>query len=189
MVKPENGHSIAGKPKSRNKKVVIIASSALLVAGLAVALWFSYPLIKRQIDTYSFNSLNDEDKGAQTNEVYLQADRKVAEGSYDEGQGILTKALDIRTSNKDKSVIYQLKSSVALNAEKYDQALEYALKAEELYPNDDTAIVLGGVYEDSGDRINAIKYYELFLSRFEPVSELDQSTIKRVQYTIKDLSQ
>ena len=63
---------------------------------------------------------------------------------------------------------YEDLASIALAANRLDEALDYAQKAEELGKNHTHAYVLGIIYENKGDRQKAIEYYELAMSRATP---------------------
>lgn len=187
MVKPDQAQSFAKKPKDRKKKAIVIAGVLLLVAGIGVAGWFSYPLIKKQLDIFTFNSLGDESKSQRNGETYSSARRSALDGSYESGQKLLDDELSIRTSNKDIADIYDLKAMLAYNEKQYEKSLEYAMKVDQLVPTSDSAYMIAKVYEALGDRFNAVQYYEIFIDRFEPKNEIDETTLEDVNLTIEDL--
>lgn len=63
---------------------------------------------------------------------------------------------------------YEDLASIALAANKLDEALEYAQKAEAIGKSHTHAYVLGRIYEKKGDNQKAIAYYELAMSRATP---------------------
>lgn len=178
------------KPRNR-KKVTLIVICTLLIVLLVVGLvaWLNYSSIKKQIDILVFNSMDARAKGTATSEVYDAAKEKVFLGSYDDGQKLLDNALEIRSSKQDRARIYELKCMLAFNNYKFNDALKYALKAEEINPTYNTANLVALSYQNLGYNQLAIENYQKFLDRFTPQSDIDQTTIRDIKATIEELKQ
>lgn len=142
---------------------LIIGAIILLGLGLAAAAYFVIPL---------FNSAktNDENNTGTTSKytpsTYDQASSIATSQGYAAGQKMLDDKLSATQSPAEQASIYTSKATIAMNDKKYDEALSFALKAEQIQPTKGTADLVAQVYELKNDKPNAIKYYKIVLGRF-----------------------
>ena len=154
-----NSINIKNKRFSKMKITIIVCSIAIILA----AGFFFYKLRQPTASKTSQNSLLTMSKSTQ--DKYIEADTAAYRGGYDKGQKVLDDALNSKTSNIDRSYVYIQKSTLAFNNSQMADAIKFALKAEELYPSRQTADVLAQTYEQSGDKVLALKYYKLVVQR------------------------
>ncbi len=133
-----------------NRRVILI----VLVTGFAV--------LSIAGALYWFNTKkSDKDTADGISEVVTPDDVYNTTGS------IIKESLNTEDPAQ-KLANYEDLASIALAANKLDEALDYAQKAEELGKGHTHAYVLGRIYEKKGDTQKAIEYYELAMSRATP---------------------
>jgi len=164
---------------SSRAKISIIAASVLVTIGLAISAWFVW--IQPYFQQMNNPPLTFEEKYAK---IVLDTQTKIDNNDY---SGALSN-IDINISNsteiKEKAELYILKSSTAFNIDKFDDARDYALKAEELDPSVTSADLLGDSLFRMGYKTEAIDYYKKAIARIDVKTELDAVDVSHLQSKI-----
>lgn len=167
------------RSKIKNKKtlvvIVILIAVLVLAGGIYLLLFFN-------------KSVSDIDNKTDA-EVSQQAINSIIKGDYNGGQKILDDLLNRASTPSDQAWIYIQKASVAVNLNKYDEAYGFAQKAEELYPDINSAQMMALAAVKKGDKADAIVKYELAKSRITGTSgmdDLDRETIQGEINKLKD---
>lgn len=107
------------------------------------------------------------------------------------GQKVYDQQLQKTTNSADQAQIYLLKSALAgSTAGGNDQAaaLQYAYDAEKASPSTGTAVTIAQLEEQAGNKANAIKYYNLYLSRVTDAEKnVDQGDFEYYSAHVKQL--
>lgn len=168
------------------KRLFVIWGAALLITAAAVGVYFLY------FNPFNDNS-NNQEKVAQVSEaevakkhdLYNETDSIVSEEGYQAGQDNLDIELAKTSDPREQAQLYILKASIAGSSSIESdlvKALEYAYKAESLFPSEETALVIAS-FEDSQNNIpDAIKYYKLFLERFSNNSDRSLYIYRQADY-------
>lgn len=131
----------------KNKIILIFSIFLIVLVSIIAGLVILAKLNPTLLESYKYDSLSNEEKEAKDWELYTKADEQYfGGGSYEEAQKTFDDALSIRLKDSSKGIIYRYKSLLALNAEKYDEALTFAKNAEQLNPTHLTAATLGRIY-------------------------------------------
>jgi len=102
-----------------------------------------------------------------------QAAKLASSGDYNAGQKLLDGELAKKTDNEGQIDGYISKAILAVNNKKYDDALNFAQKAEDLAKSRVTSRLIAQIAEKSGNKKKAIEYYQLTLNRY---SEEDKTS-------------
>jgi tetratricopeptide (TPR) repeat protein len=161
--------------------MVLVVSAGLLVStGLVVWLYFSGPNNNQNLQT-------KQEKINSSNKLFFSAMDEAGNVSYDSGQSVMDEALNSASSDEDRAHIYTQKSSLAINVGKYDDAYNFAKKAEEISPNLSSAQLMALSSESKGDIQEAIKNYHNALNRMTGNSGADDFDKQDIVNKIKSL--
>ena len=94
------------------------------------------------------------------------ANQTAAKGDYEGGQNTINQALNNTVKDTDKVVLYIEQSMLALNNKKYEDSYTYAQKAENIAKSKLTSRVIAQIAEAAGDKIKALEYYNMTISRY-----------------------
>ncbi|MBC7868860.1 hypothetical protein H7X69_01610 [Candidatus Saccharibacteria bacterium] len=149
--------------KIKNKKLNRL-QLGIFISVVAIILVAAFFFFKPQT-----SKINPQDSRAvarkESQDKFIEADKAVTDGDYAKGQAILDDALKNKIANAERSYVYVQKSTLASNSSKTEDSITFAKKAEELDPTRLSATVLAQVAERSGDKVLALKYYELVVAR------------------------
>ncbi|MEI6850418.1 MAG: hypothetical protein WCK26_00445 [Candidatus Saccharibacteria bacterium] len=152
--------------KPRNKKWLIIII-ILLISCSVFGVYYIYNNFFTQ--KKSVQTIKEKDKLVDNSNILtVKVEAKISESGYQAGQNLLDEELQKSSDPKDQAQIYSLKSmytgSYGGGNDKV-KALEYAYKAENLYPDKNTALSIATQERYQNNIPNAIKYYKLYLER------------------------
>jgi len=173
--KKSAGHQIS-------KRYIFVA--VLVVIGTAVVTLLLLSIFNKPTATPEQLAFQ---KDAQSEAAFNDAQSAASSGDYNSGQAILDKAISDSTNDADTAWAYIQKSTVALNAEKFDEAYDFAKKSEDLAPTKTSVLLMANALEAKGDKSGAIANYELAASRITSNSELDDLDKQEIQATISQL--
>lgn len=167
------------------KRIAIITITVLLLAGVSYGIWYSIDLNnKSRIKTEQAEQLKKAEKSFST---YNDALKVVSSGDYTGGQAIIDNSIKNTSDKVEQAKLYLQKSSIAYNANKFDEAYDNAKKAEDLSPDVNSAKMMAAALAKNGDKTGAIKDYQLALSRITGTSELDELDKQDLRDAIKQL--
>jgi tetratricopeptide (TPR) repeat protein len=175
----DNNRSLASKLRKHSvllKRVFIIVT-ILTIIGISVWIY---------INNNRKSITNNDD---QTDTASSEAVGNIISGNYDAGQKVLDDSLDKTTDAKEQAWIYIQKASVAVNLNKYDEAYDFAKKAEELNPDINSAQMMAVAAAKKGDNTDAIAKYQLALSRITGTSGMDDLDRSSIQTEIDKLKE
>lgn len=159
--------------KTALKQAVIL----VVIVILALAAWL---LITHNTNAKKTNSTTHV-KGAQPS-----ASDIATNGQYAQAQTGLDNQLST-VSKQQQAAIYIQKAVVALNVQQFNDALQFAQKADDLSPTANTAYMLALANQSLGDKQHAIENYQKAIDRMTSPSELQKIDIKSYQAAIKAL--
>jgi tetratricopeptide (TPR) repeat protein len=163
-------------PKRLNKR------KNLLLLGIgAVIVICGLILVIANLSDRSATKKIDKSVSETAQDAYSSANK----GDYVGAQQALDAKLANSSSNADKAQIYITQYTLALDAKKYDEAKDYADKAESVQPTDATAVLLGDIALQNKDTAEARKYYELAISRLNKDNRSYPSRLKTYQVKLK----
>lgn len=151
--KPDNT-TVAIKKHSKKLLLLGIAAIAIIAAVVLLLLQPSKHNDKRQL----VPATNIGAKRPLT--VSEQAEKINRLGDYNAAQKLLDVNITSSKTSKERGVLYETKSLMALNAKKYAETLDFAKKADSLSPTRTSAILAAQGAEGLGDQANAIQYYQ-----------------------------
>lgn len=167
------------------KRILIVIAIVLILAGISFGVWYFIDLNnKNQKITEQSKIL---EKAQESFNIYNNASSKAISGDYTAGLKILDDAINNTTINSEKAKIYLQESSIAFNLDKFDDAYEFAKKAEDLYLDVNSAKMMAAAQAKRGNTKDAIVKYELALSRITGNSELDELDKQDIRNDIKKL--
>lgn len=160
IIKQES-NVISSKKKKFNKRKIFFVVLIVLLLGI-VSGWF-----------YMQNKKAAEDAAVQvTNETIAKvtSDAQILEngGDIDGAAAKYDEAIGSTNDNYQASILLVNKAIVYLNNEDYDKALEISLEAEKKDPNFAVVKIIAQIYEEKGDKANAIKYYQKTIEAIDP---------------------
>ncbi len=164
-----SGHKRSGKNKARAKLLVAAIAALVILCALAAGGVFIFKRLHKapQPTTGSTSQRLTAATVSKDQSVENQAMALSADGNGTDAQKLLDQAL-AKTSDKTKQAqLYLDKSSVAINVNQGQQALQYAQKAESLNPTRNSAQMIAETAENLGDKATALKYYKLELQRLQ----------------------
>ena len=158
-------------------KLVLFASliCILVACGIGVFLFFGNNTKKSQAQ--AFPSAQSVLRKA------LASGPKSAEPYIDQLQQLSSES----TSNDSKASYELAEARVALYVGDYTKARDAGLQSEDLKSSADTAALLGYIYEAMGDKTNAIKYFQLAVSRSPKVAPGQRAAANEYQGEISNL--
>jgi tetratricopeptide (TPR) repeat protein len=120
---------------------------------------------------------------------YREASKLASNGKYSEGMKVLDDLFATAKTDELKSQIYMRKSNLASDTSRIDDALDFAKKAEDLYPTRLSAATLGRAAEAMLQPQLALKYYKLVIERTtDSERKVDPTINDDYDQKIKDLS-
>lgn len=172
------------------KAGVIIGGAILVLAiGGLVAWW----LLARPVDDQP--SADDIPQASSLTEKQVALRDETASTMQTEGSEVAARQLDERlqaaTDDTDKGYIYTLKSSLETSkpSPDFNQALAYAVQADNLYPTFETALNAGDLAYQLNQLDIALKYYKLYLERSVTAegTQLDPAARPYYEARVKEL--
>jgi len=159
-----------------NKKVIVLCIVAVIVLIIAVMGVLLY--------MHKAQDSKAEKTGQLSDTVYKDG--------FNAGQKLLDEDLKKTTNPEEQSKIYINKATLMSQANDADKtkALEYAYKAESLFPNENTAMLIASLEEAQKNTSNAIKYYKLYLERLSKKitsQDPEDMTVREYNYYKKHL--
>jgi len=179
-----------GQKKPFPKKYLFIIIGFVAVGIVLLIFWYlNFYLKDRELlrqETEALAQMQVEtEKATKSQEVYFQAVEKVESGDYASGQVILDTAVASTNDSIEQAWIYIQKASIALNANQFEDAYNFAKEAEELDPSVSSARLLAAAVEAKGNKVEALENYQLSLSRINGDSELDELDREEVRGYIR----
>ena len=154
----------------KNKKLIIIFLAIISIIIISVCGYFVYNYLVR-VSSPKTNSSNISKKVYNLDETntYGIAFETARDKGYNAGQVYLDDKLKLITNPKQEATVYIYKSSLAGSEFGNDQkrALEYAYKAESIYPSKESALRIAIREEKVGNTKDTLKYYKLYLERMK----------------------
>ncbi|MEI6053918.1 MAG: hypothetical protein WCQ49_00940 [Candidatus Saccharibacteria bacterium] len=154
-------------PDKTNKKII---SKKVLIIGLTILLvilgglfYYFYPILNKKDNT--------NEPAVSIVELNAEVDNLIENNLPQDAQKVLDDAL-VKAGDNDsvvKAQIYASKANLAQSAiggNDFESALKFALEAERLNPTDNSALVVASLEESSGNKVEAIKYYKIYLDRY-----------------------
>lgn len=154
------------KKKVNKKKIIIVVAVGVLVVASAVGGWYAWSQRSTKESASSDQSAPESKDG-----VAVEWETANAETDFDKGEVLLREKVEKSTTDVQRASAYAQLSQLALNNERYDVALEYAKKADELAPTRQTAFAVAAAADSVGQRDVAIQYYRIAIERAEKDSE------------------
>jgi tetratricopeptide (TPR) repeat protein len=120
------------------------------------------------------NMMNNTGKGASPTvgvlpdkDIPATLEKYAADGRIDEGMDYIDSQIDAETNQTDKRDLLVYKSQFATKAGRTDVALESAKEASSIEPDLTSDLALAEAYEKSGDKSQAVKYYQQVVDSIE----------------------
>ncbi len=108
--------------------------------------------------------------------------------SYEQTSEAYRKLADEAKSEEDKQSALLRQASYAINNERYDEAWEIALSADEMGSGVPTQSMLALIAEGRGDNSAALKYYSMVLEAYEKSPPANVNDIDRLKSKVEDLA-
>lgn len=178
--------SIKNEKSSRSNKRKLVLGLVIVCAVVAVGFGGKYLYDTSRPKSDAPTADNTSASKTATQAMYDDAYKIANNESYGAAQNMLNEKADAVAGNYEKAEVYRNKAVLALNSSNYEDAMTAALKTEELYPTSSSAELVGLVAEQSGNKPEAIKYYNLALGRYSeqakkyPEYQNLQATIERL---------
>lgn len=167
------------KGKKRNHSLIFLCiaiGAALIVGGTLLIIYLDSNDTKKQDLDTAVIAANPADPA-----------NFVISGDYEGGQKKLDDNLAASTDDSSRSAIYINKSSIAINMGEYDDAYEFAEKAEELLPTVSSAKLMASALAKQGLKEEAIEKYQIAISRITGDSDNSQTEKSSIQLKIDSL--
>lgn len=161
------------------KKKLIIIAVAVVIIWAGIGFWVCYTASHKKIVKKSY------DKSSVSGATI----KNIITGDYKNGQATIDESMDQASTPKEQAWLYIQKSALALNLEKYDEAYEFASKAEKLYPDSNSSQLMADSLAKKGDKAGAIKQYKITISRMTDKSGLAELDRKSIQEKIDKLNE
>lgn len=153
---------------TKRKKWLILASAVLVIAVVGVLVALNQ---KRNVTEPARNDVANQGVHKQT--ATEKASAVAGAGDYAGGQKVLDETVSSTANDVAKASVYVEKAQLAMNNKKADDALTFAMKAEDLVHTRSTSRLLAEVYKIKNDKANVVKHYELTLSRYSESDKKD----------------
>lgn len=153
---------------SKNSRIILTSGIVLILLIVGCGVWWALthnmtPAVTTHTSPTAANTKGDADAA-----LYILATKTAADKGEAAGQAVLDAQLAKTTDAKEQAIIYGNKASLALSTDgggDQTTALSYALKSDALNPTGDSAEVLASLFANSGDKKNAIIYYQKAIDR------------------------
>ena len=160
--------TIIKQPKKRKRllsqRVIIAIAVCMALIGGGIAGWHFFlrdhiyqPTAKNETDRFAEIS-------AQTAEEWKIANGQSGDG-YEDGRTELEQKAQTTDDSSKQAIVYLQLAQLAQNNGNLEEALNYAVKADELNVTNQTAKTIGDIAVQIGDKEMALKYYNLALER------------------------
>lgn len=178
---------------SKKSRILLTAGIILILLGVGLGVWWVLthnmtPSMTTQTSPSATNTKGDADAA-----LYSLATKTATDKGAAAGQAVLDAQLNKTTDTKEQAIIYGNKASLASSTAgggNQTTALSYAIKSDSLNPTGDSAEVLAGMYAGSGDKKNAIIYYQKAIDRigdYNSASATDQAFVDFYKQQILEL--
>lgn len=184
------------KKRPHRKRLLLVGTIIVVVlGGVAAGLWFVSQQHSDTKQAAKTPTMGGTAESVSRNDpmVALQktATQTAQQSGVAAGQKVYDQQLQKTTDKNDKAQIYLMQSALAgSTAGGNDQAsaLTYAYDAEKAAPSTGTAITIAQLEEQAGNKANAIKYYNLYLSRMtDAQKQVDQGDFEYYSAHVKQL--
>lgn len=175
-----------------HKKWLIVGIAAALLVGSGIYGWIYL----------SDKNAHTAEETSRAQEAIVNKAKNVAmiNNTADEAQNIVGRGGDINDAVAvydeaiksvddaySKSIMLLDKATFYLNDKNYDSALSIAKEAEVINSNKAVAQFVAQVYEEMGDKKNAIEYYRKAIALVDDTDPLSSDDIEYYQNKIKEL--
>lgn len=112
------------------------------------------------------------------------------EGSVSDAAALYEDAIKLETDDITKKYLLLGEATMYFNELDYDTALSVAISAESILESSGLAAFIAQVYENKGDKLNAIKYYQKAVSLIDSsTNPLADSDVEYYNYKAKELNE
>ena len=150
---PQQQHHHKRKHSSKKKRLIIGAVVIMLFIGGVVTGWM---FMSNQQPAPASSPLSEE----QFNQTISDAQTMVNNGDTSGASVAYDNAVKATNDAYQKSVITLEKAVMYLNEKNYEQALVIAKQAEAININFEVVKIIAQIYDEKGDKQNAIIYYQ-----------------------------
>lgn len=186
--KQQDSQTPVSKPK-KSKKLLLILFAGVVLVGAGLAYYFvtkKEPVVqKKNQDTSNVLKTNPAKDNIATSQS------RVDDSGFGD-EDTLMKQLAEATNDQEKAEAYHKLYFLARdkNLEDTNKALGYIVQAEALQPTYGTALAIANIQEIAGNKIEALKYYKIYLTRAQAVSGvLQPGDSEKYQAIIDQLEQ
>lgn len=172
------------RQRLRLKVLGLVVVCLVLLVGVAFGTDF---LMRR--DTSKNPAPATEQQSSKPLTPKQQVERLAYEGKYEEAQQMLAQQLGSAKTTSEKSYIRTQQATLALNAQKYDEAMGYAQALDELQPTDASASLLAQVAAAKGDKVAAKNYLQVAIARLNKSAPTYDLKVQEYQMRIAALDQ
>lgn len=156
---------ITSKSPNNRKRFFIILGAWVGLALLCVAAGIVYVNFFLPKSAGPSSSTSDTQIPASApSVVYAQLDQvaqqKAHAGDTKAAAQSYSDAVKSATTPEDKNYLYSSEAAIYVNSSQYDQALQPALDAFAAHQDEGTAELVAYIYEQRGDKANAVVYYQ-----------------------------
>ena len=163
MSKIASKHSQLFKRLLSRRVIIVVAVCTVLIGG-GVAGWHLF------LRDYIYQQTPKDETGrfaeisAQTAEEWKIANGQSGD-NYEDSRSQLEGKTQAADDSDKQAIAYLQLAQLAQNNESLEEALSYAIKADELNATNQTAKIIGDIAVQVGDKETALKYYDLALER------------------------
>ncbi|MGE5327852.1 MAG: tetratricopeptide repeat protein [Thiobacillus sp.] len=176
---------------SRKKRTFSLKKWQLL--GLCVAIVLISLLIFWVVNTQNKSTQDAEEKSSRRASALNTADESAEAviskgGSVNDAAKVYQDSVNATGDNSTKAGLLFNEAVLYFNNGNLDKALELALQSLEFDNNEGTDRFLAVVYESKGDKVNAIKYYQMAIDNIVTIKDSGNGySVEYYQNKIKEL--
>lgn len=172
-------------------------ATIFIVASILTVIFFVIVRYSNDAGVSGVNSssvaVKNEDAEQERIAIAKKVDALVMDSGPESAQEYLNSEIKSATDAEEEAQLYIDKAVLAGSlpgGQNYAQAIEFALKADGLYPTEESALIVANIEMNQNNIPNAIKYYKIYLDRASKGLEgeaLDDSTYDYYYRLISDL--
>lgn len=170
---------------TRFRRMAMVVGVVVMCALLAVGGWKW--ATTRSTPSQQAADLTQAQKTQKLEGDYSKASQDASQGNYDQGLKTLEDSALAQPSKTDQAFVYTQAAALALNAQKYDDALRMAQKSESAYPTATSAQLQGDSLRKLGKTSEAIAQYKVALSRMTAKGEAADADRAWIRESITEL--
>jgi tetratricopeptide (TPR) repeat protein len=186
MVKPKEAGSWVKKGGLLElkgwRRNLVLAAGPVFVIILGLSVGYVVLVTGGQDSQTQAPGLIGEDFGDLIDRAYRRADTLQVTGDYRAAKQEILNSLKNVNKKEDLARGYNYLSIIALNAEQYDDALDYAQKTEDIQHSVDSAALVASSAKGKGDRVKAIEYYKKAVERLGDVKDDENAKADQEMY-------